>query len=468
MAKIYFDDTIAAIATPVGEGAIAVIRVSGPDAIATLDKLFRGRTSLSDAAGFTAHYGRLVDLKGSPVDEVIVTLFREPHSYTGENVVEVSCHGGLYNTQKVLETILSSGARRAEPGEFTKRAFLNGKMDLSQAEAVADLIAARSEASHCSSLNLLQGKFSDQINSLRAKLVDLCSMLELELDFAEEGIELLSQREVLQRIQTVKAKIEEMVSTYKIGKVYREGAFVAIIGKPNAGKSSLFNALLKENRAIVTPIPGTTRDSLEESISIGGVLFRLSDTAGLRDTSDTIELEGVSRTRKLASQADVLLLVVDASAGPDRREAISFLQNLQPRTPVVVVYNKIDLCDVIDVNGATMEEYKVGDATCVEVQTSALTGLGLDEVRANILRLALGKQSDGGQGIQAINSRHQSALEAARTFLTKAEMSIENGASAEFVAFDVKSANDCLAEIVGEISTEETLNNIFSRFCIGK
>lgn len=465
MAKIYFDDTIAAIATPIGEGAIAVIRVSGPDAIARLDKLFRGRTSLGDAAGFTAHYGRLVDLKGLHVDEVIVTLFREPHSYTGENVVEVSCHGGLYNSQKVLETILSSGVRRAEPGEFTKRAFLNGKMDLLQAEAVADLIAAQSEASHYSSLNLLEGKFSDQINSLRAKLVDLSSMLELELDFAEEGIELLSQKELLQRIQTVRAKIEEMVSAYQIGKVYREGASVAIIGKPNAGKSSLFNALLKENRAIVTPIPGTTRDSLEESISISGVLFRLSDTAGLRDTSDTIELEGVSRTRQLASHADVLLLVIDASDGPDRSEVISFLQNIQPRTPVVVVYNKMDLCDV---NGATMGEYKVGDVACIEVQASALTGLGLDEVRDNILRLTVGKHSGGCQGIQAINSRHKSALEAARTFLTKAELSIENGASAEFVALDVKSANDCLAEIVGEISTEETLNNIFSRFCIGK
>lgn len=465
MAKIYFDDTIAAIATPIGEGAIAVIRVSGPDAIATLDKLFRGKTTLSDASGFTAHYGRLVDLKGSPVDEVIVTLFREPHSYTGENVVEVSCHGGLYNTQKVLETVLSAGVRRAEPGEFTKRAFLNGKMDLSQAEAVADLIAARSEASHHSSLNLLEGKFSDQINGLRTKLVDLSSMLELELDFAEEGIELLSQKEVAQRIQTVKAKIEEMVRTYQIGKVYREGASVAIIGKPNAGKSSLFNALLKENRAIVTPIPGTTRDSLEESISIGGVLFRLSDTAGIRDTSDAIELEGVSRTRKLVSHADVLLLVIDASSGPDRSEAISFLQSIQPRAPVVVVYNKIDLCEL---NGGALGEYNFGDATCVEVQASALTGFGLDEVRDNILRFTVGASAGGYQGIQAINSRHKSALEAARTYLTKAELSLQNGASAEFVALDVRSANDCLAEIVGEISTEETLNNIFSRFCIGK
>jgi len=464
VAKIYHDDTIAAIATPLGEGAIAVIRVSGPDAITAADKIFVGKSKLADAKGFTVHFGRLVDTGGSEIDEVLVTIFRNPNSYTGEDSVEVSCHGGMFVTQKILETILSTGVRQAEPGEFTKRAFLNGKIDLSQAEAVADIITAKSEASHRTSLNQLEGRFSDEIKKLRTELMNLGSLLELELDFSEEGIDLLSKTEVMNRIGKLKLQMKLMIDSYQVGKFYREGASVVIVGKPNVGKSSLFNALLKENRAIVTEIPGTTRDSLEESIAIGGVLFRLNDTAGLRETVDPVEVEGVSRAKGLVNQADVLLLVVDATEGVKRVEALSFVNDLDIPKSAVIAYNKIDICQR---NGFSGAQFKMKETTVNEVLISAKTGEGLDELRKTLLGYVASGGLVGG-GIHVTNSRHQAALLNASDSLSTAEKAVESGTSREFIALDIKSASDSLAEIVGEITTDDMLNNIFQHFCIGK
>lgn len=464
MVKVFHNETIAAIATPMGEGAIAIIRLSGPNAITAVDAIYRGRSKLSDAKGFTAHHGKLVESSGDHIDDVVVTVFRKPHSYTGEDSVEISCHGGLYNSHKVLAAVLSTGVRQAEPGEFTKRAFLNGKMDLSQAEAVSDLIASRSAAAHQASINQLEGRFSLKIKELRDDLTDLGSLLELQLDFSEEGVELLSKTRVLERISLLRTKIEVMMNTYQVGKLYREGVSVVIVGKPNAGKSSLFNALLKENRAIVTEIPGTTRDSLDENISLDGVLFRLSDTAGLRETSDPVELEGVVRAKKLGKDADILLLVVDASLDLDRQEVISFLNTIEAPRNVVIAYNKIDLL----VNSLFQpQRFEVNRTLISEIYLSALTNAGLDVLRKTLLGVVAGSNAETS-AIQVTNRRHFVSLQSSGDSLSRAYKAAETGFSGEFVALDVKAAADSLSEIVGEISTDDMLNNIFSHFCIGK
>lgn len=464
MAKVYHGDTIAAIATPIGEGAIAVIRVSGPDAIALVEKVFKGRGRIADAAGYTVHHGKLVAQDGGEVDDVLATVFRNPNSYTGEDSVEISCHGGMFVTQKALETILATGVRQAEPGEFTKRAFLNGKMDLAQAEAVADIIAARTEASRQASLNQLEGRFSVEIRALRAEMLDLGSLIELELDFSDEGLALISKRELLGRIDSLTVRLRAMIDSYRLGKLSRDGVSVAIIGKPNAGKSSLFNALLKERRAIVTDIPGTTRDTLEESITIGGILFRLTDTAGVRHTTDPVETEGVARARDAASQSDITILVADASSGPSREEALSILSAVEMPSSVVVAYNKIDLCKN---NGFLTETYTAKGARIFEVLTSAKTGIGLDELR-QCLQCAISNTAIEACPIQVTSARHVSSLAQANSSLERARRAVQTGSSGEFVAVDIRAASVCLAEIIGEITTDETLDNIFSHFCIGK
>lgn len=464
MVKVYDDDTIAAIATAPGEGAIAVIRVSGKDAITTVERLFDGRVRLSEAASHTAHYGKLVDLSGVHIDDVVVTVFRKPHSYTGEDTVEVSCHGGVYNTRRVLEAIVRAGARQAQPGEFTKRAFLNGKLDLSQAEAVASLIAARSESAHRISLSQLEGKFSSHIRQLRAELLDLSSLIELELDFSEEGLDLIQKSDVLARIAAVQSRLQRMADSYRLGKIYRDGVSVAIVGKPNAGKSSLFNALLREERAIVTAIPGTTRDILEESISIDGVLFRLHDTAGLRETNDPIEQEGVVRAKTIVKQSQIIVMVVDASKAILKDEVLSFLEGLDVPESVVVAYNKIDLNDLSDYPPG---DFRVNGKVCKQVLVSAKTGKGLEDLRRSLMSCIQEFGSEASE-IQVTNSRHHRSLLSAVDALQAASRAVQEGRSGEFVALDIRAAADALAEIIGEVSTDEVLNNIFQRFCIGK
>ncbi len=339
------DDTIAAIATPLGQGAISVVRVSGPEAVAIADRLFCGKNRLVSVPGFTVHHGFILNAGGRRVDEVLATVFRRPHSYTGEDAVEFSCHGGIYVTHCVLEAVLDRGARMADPGEFTKRAFLNGRIDLSQAEAVADLITARSSRAHRSSMEQLEGKLRAQVVELRSRLMDLCSLLEIEIDFSEEGIALISREDVATRVHRIRNLLDLMISSFESGRVYREGVCVAIVGKPNAGKSSLFNSLLQEDRAIVTPIPGTTRDSLEESLLIEGLLFRLLDTAGLRQAADIVESEGVARSRSVMKGADVVVLVVDSTESLDRTDAMGSLEGLESQQGLIIAFNKIDLLE---------------------------------------------------------------------------------------------------------------------------
>jgi tRNA modification GTPase len=464
------DDTIAAIATPLGEGGISVIRLSGRQAFDIADRVFRGQTLLKTAKSHTAHVGYILGLDGEPVDEVISTVYRSPHSYTTEDSIEIGCHGGVLVTRKVLECVLQAGARLAEPGEFTKRAFLNGRLDLSQAEAVADLIHSRSEASHRSSLRQLAGKLSERVRKVRDELIDTTSLLELELDFAEEGIEFTSRARISDRLNGITSDLKDLVESFSVGRFFRDGVKVVILGRPNVGKSSLLNALLNENRAIVTDVPGTTRDTIEESITIDGVLFRLVDTAGLRQPVDLVEREGIQRAEQQIETADLVLFVFDLSQVLDNSE-LRQAQNAQGSAEsfwekCIVVLNKCDLvtngeaglCTSADLPGVSRI-----------VKLSALTHDGLDTLKRLLVEQVIGKRlATDDSGLTVTNIRHQEALKKAIGNLELALKSLESGESEEFISVDLRNALDFLGEIIGTVTSEDVLNNIFKKFCIGK
>lgn len=455
------EDTIAAIATPIGEAAISMIRVSGNKAIQNIAIIFRGKKDLNDVKSHTAHFGKIIDEQENAIDEVVCTVFKMPHSFTGENVVEVTCHGGTHITKRVFERIIETGIRPALPGEFSKRAFLNGKIDLSQAEAIADLIHAQSDKAYRTSIEQLEGRLSVEINSIRNKLIELLGILELELDFIEENIELIEKKNVEDRITDILCEVEQLLKTYKYGKVWREGIKVAIIGSPNAGKSSLLNALLKKERAIVTEIPGTTRDFIEEKILINGVMFRLIDTAGLRATNDPIEKEGIKRTKKVAKNADVIILVHDSTKKfRDREnELIKEIIDKQDRKKVIIANNKIDLHKSMKINN--WKGYEV-------VGISALTLKGLDDLEKKLSEIVIDNSIEIKETATITNERHYSALLRTKEGITLALNSIKNGESNEFITANIRIALNALGEIVGVVTTEEILNNIFSKFCIGK
>lgn len=457
------EDTIVALATPVGEGALAVLRLSGPQAISIVDKHFRGKKPLREQASHTVHHGNIVDAQGVVIDEVLCTLFKAPRSYTGEDVVEISCHGGLFVTRQILAVFTEAGARLAKPGEFTRRAFLNGKLDLSQAEAVADLIQSRSERAHKSSLDQLSGKLSREIQKLRDDIAESLRLLELELDFVEEDIEFVDKHVVEQHIEKALESITKLLETFKVGKVYREGVRVVLAGEPNVGKSSLLNALLQQDRAIVTHIPGTTRDFLEEPITIDGILFRLIDTAGLRATDDPVEREGVRRTKEIASVADILLIVIDAAQGErSLKTALSYFSSGQ-QSRALIVCNKADLLANREQNEHSIHrELKV-------IETSALTGAGIDRLKKELVSFALENESVLPEAsVIVTNSRHAESLMRAKDALKRANESLKQKASNEFVAVDLRLALDHLGEIIGAVTSDEILNGIFAKFCIGK
>lgn len=462
-------DTIAALATPPGEGGIAVIRVSGPGAVELADKGFRGKITLQQAKSHTAHFGLFVGAGGEEIDQVVATVFLKPTSYTGEDVVEISCHGGMLVTRQVLESLYASGCRPAEPGEFTKRAFLNGRIDLSQAEAVADLIHARSERSRRSSFQHLQGEFAKRINDLRESLINTAGLLELELDFAEEGLEFAETGKVKAHISEGLDLVSGLLETYHTGRMLRDGVKVVLAGMPNVGKSSILNALLKEDRAIVTDIPGTTRDTIEENLTIQGVQFRIVDTAGLREAVDRVEQEGIRRSQGAIKTSDLLLLVLDSSRSPDTEElrlASRLVEELRGQVQSIVVLNKIDLGT--GMNGSLKEKAKVLNPRAV-VRISALTGEGIDELRQTLFREAMSESRGyGDSGITVTNARHFHALVRAKESLNLALKSLTAGASGEFVAVDLRAALDALGEITGAVTTDDILNDIFSKFCIGK
>lgn len=445
-------DTIVAPATPTG-GAIAIVRISGSEAIAVAERLFRGRSPLSEAAGRTVHYGSIHDGERL-VDEVLVTLFRAPHSYTGEDSVEISCHGSAYIVSELLRLALGAGARMASPGEFTLRAFLAGKLDLAQAEAVADLIASSSRAAHAMATNQMRGGYSEELEGLRDKLVHLTSLLELELDFSEEDVEFADRQALRRTMEQIGREIDRLRSSFSLGNAIKEGVAVAIVGAPNVGKSTLLNRLLNEERAMVSEIAGTTRDVIEERANIGGVLFRFLDTAGIRTTGDRLERMGIERTMESIRRAQVVIHLIDAQtiAGPGS-SGPAF--TLRPDQRLLTVINKTDT----QAEGLRLPDGALG--------ISAKRGDGI-EALCEALRGAVDTEGLYHGDAVVSNSRHYEALTAARESLGRALAGMDEGLPADLLSEEIRPVIRHLGEITGQITTDEILGNIFSKFCIGK
>jgi tRNA modification GTPase len=457
MIDIKNEDTITAIATPGGLGAISVIRISGNKCFEAADKLFRGKSKLADSPSHTIHYGRIFS-GDEVVDDVLVSVFRNPNSYTGEDSIEISTHGSPYICEKIISLLLLEDVRLAEPGEFTKRAFLNGRIDLVQAEAVADVINSRTEASLRGARNQLDGLLSAKVESLRNMLVNTSSLVELELDFAEEDVEFLSGKEVLSRIDNIILEIDSLLRTYTFGRVVRDGVNVALVGKPNVGKSSLLNYLLKESRAIVSEIPGTTRDVIREDVSIGGILFRLYDTAGIRITEDKIEKEGVLRSRQAVKEADLVFFINDPETG-FAEDLYNELTSLSGKDRIVSLLNKVDLIT---------PDIKQSLPNQSDILISSRTGEGIDKLVELMKDRATGGKNYSEKTAVVSNLRHYSALERAKQHMENAKDSINQQMTGEFISVDLRNAENSLDEIIGKVTTDDILNNIFTRFCIGK
>lgn len=459
------EDTIAAIATPIGEGGLSVIRISGSSAIRLVDLRFRGKHKLSTALTHTVHHGFFYDGLNEVIDEVVATVFKQPHSYTSEDIVEISCHGGIFISKKILTEIITSGARMALPGEFTKRAFINGKIDLSQAEAVADIIKANTDLSLRTSIQQLQGKISREVGILREKVLNICSLLELELDFSEEDLGFVEKTKSLTEINGIISSIDNMISTYKVGRIYRDGAKVVIVGKPNVGKSSILNSLLNEDRSIVTDTPGTTRDVIQENIVINGVLFKIVDTAGLRESNDIVEKYGIKRTEEQIDSADIIIFVIDSQTGfcKEDAEILNYLVSKNDLN-ILTVHNKQDLSS--GKNNIEIDRY---NTEVNNLYVSAKTGTGINILKSKLSDIALGSLVHSQDNSLTItNERHRISLINTQKSLLKAYEAIEKGNSGEFVAIDLRVSIKHLSEIIGTVSTDDILNNIFSKFCIGK
>ena len=493
------DDTICAPATSVGAGAVSIIRVSGPDALALADRIVEFRNGSASASdGYMLKYGSVPG-----VDEVLVSIFRAPHSYTGEDSVEIACHASAYIVQRIMELLIAGGARSADPGEFTRRAFVNGKMDLAQAEAVADLIAAGSEAAHKVALNQLRGRYSDALRDLRERLVRLASLLELELDFSEEDVEFADRTELRRLLDETDARISALRDSFRLGNAIRKGVPVAIVGAVNAGKSTLLNALLGEDRAIVSDVPGTTRDTVEEILTLGGVQFRFIDTAGIRESSDTVERKGIERSLQSLSKADVVLGVLDGCAPLEesRKACAEIVSHLSPGQNLIIVRNKVDAFDAIapeefpavdrsygifplnypafgtynldpdafaDALKAYLEEKGITVPEGFSVlDISARTGEGLDSLRERISAPYMSVSASPDATLVS-NLRHYEALTRAAEELARVRSGLDSGATPDLLADDLRAAIYSLNSIFGEVTSEDILQTIFQRFCIGK
>jgi tRNA modification GTPase len=432
--------TIAALSTPPGEGAIALIRVTGPAAFEVIGVVFKSRTAPSPRAATT---GRIVDRTGATVDQVVVTTYAAPASYTGEDVAEISCHGGILVAARVLRTVLEAGAAAAGPGEFTQRAFLNGKLDLTQAEAVMDLIRAQTPRAAAAAAEQLEGRLGTAIHEIRDHLVDVVAHVEAFIDFPEEDIDPATGDLLLTKLCDGRHKVWQLLATADEGRILREGVRLAICGRPNAGKSSLLNRLLGFERAIVSPTAGTTRDTIEEMIALRGIPFRVVDTAGLRETEDAIELEGVDRARRVIERADVVLRVIDGATGEGLTDAPA-------ASDEILVFNKSDLAA------------PGGEG----LRISCTTGAGIDAlVDAVVARVAPERERGS---LAAINARHQACLQRAAVALDAAAAALKAGTDPEFIALDLRDALDAVGEVVGRVDSEDILGKIFSSFCIGK
>ncbi|MCG3205143.1 MAG: tRNA modification GTPase MnmE [Elusimicrobia bacterium] len=441
------DDTIVAIVTPLGEGGLGVVRLSGSQAFSIGDRLFQSKKKISEAPSHTLHHGWIAG-----VDEVIASVFRSPHSYTGEDVLEFSCHGSPVILKEVVKLCESSGARMAQPGEFTERAFLNGKMDLAQAEAVAQLIHSVSTKARAVATEQLKGQLSHRIKKIRSPLIDLLAHVEANLDFSEEGLPLIDQHKMKSSLTSVLQDLGDLLSTSVKGRWFREGLRVALAGKPNVGKSSLFNALLAQDRAIVTSVPGTTRDTLEEKMEWEGFPIVLVDTAGLRSTTDEVESLGTARAEQAHAHADILLLVLDASQ-PLTREDQDLLARLKDRNTVVVL-NKAD-CGL-------QVQWPEG------VVVSAKNGQGLSQLKLAVLHKVQGSSKESESTLVITNLRHAKHLEKAKGHLLQAMKAVDQKESEEAMALDIRAALQELGQITGEEITEDVLSAIFRQFCIGK
>ena len=444
-------ETICAISTPYGTGGIAVIRVSGDEAVSIVDRIFVGRVSLSKTAANNIRHGQIVRFADNGaqkevLDEVLCSVFRAPHSFTGEDVVEIACHGSLFIQQELLRWLIDAGCRAAEPGEFTRRAFLNGKMDLAQAEAVADLIAAQSKAEKDLALSQLRGSVSNELAALRERLLHFTSLIELELDFADhEELEFADRSELTALADEIAAKLQALLSSFRTGNAIRHGIPVAIVGAPNVGKSTLLNALLGEQRAIVSDIQGTTRDTIEDTLVIDGILFRLIDTAGLRETDDTLESMGIERSRKAAETAQIIIHVRDNDPATD--------DGLRVTGTVISVRNKSDLLPspVTDNLSPLSISAKNGD---------------IEPLKRELVRVA--QQSMQTSAVMLSNARHYDAVSRAHDAILRVQQGLADALSGELLSMDLQDCLSALGEVTGQISNQEVLSNIFSKFCIGK
>ncbi|WLR55142.1 tRNA uridine-5-carboxymethylaminomethyl(34) synthesis GTPase MnmE [Mesobacillus subterraneus] len=458
-------DTIAAISTPMGEGAIAIVRLSGDQAFEIADRLFKGVGSkkLSEVASHTIHYGHLIDPKtGQVAEEVMVSVMRGPKTFTKEDVVEINCHGGLVSVNRVLQLVLNQGARLAEPGEFTKRAFLNGRIDLSQAEAVIDLIRAKTDRAMNLALGQMEGRLSRLIQKLRQEILEILAHVEVNIDYPEyDDVEEMTHNMLLEKAKYVKGELEKLLQTSQQGKILREGLSTVIVGRPNVGKSSLLNSLVHENKAIVTDIPGTTRDVIEEYVNVRGVPLRLLDTAGIRETEDIVERIGVERSRQVLKEADLILLVLNYSdeLSEEDRNIFRAVENMD----VIVIVNKTDLPKKID-----LDEVKKLAKDYSLVTTSLLEDKGVDELEEAISNLFFSGGIESGDLTYVSNSRHIALLNQAVHSIEEGISGVEMGTPIDIVQIDLTRSWELLGEVIGESVHESLIDQLFSQFCLGK
>ncbi len=457
-------DTIVAQSTPSGEGAIGVIRVSGPKTLEFVDRIFYGK-NLKEVAGNTVHYGKIKNESGQVVDECLATVFRAPRSYTKEDCIEISCHGSSYIIQEIIRIIMEAGARPAKRGEFTMRAFLNGQLDLSQAEAVADLIASDNAASHQMAMNQMRGGFSDEIKELRQELIDFAALIELELDFGEEDVEFADRGKLETLVADINTVIQKLIKSFQYGNAIKKGIPVAIVGSPNVGKSTLLNALLNEEKAIVSDIAGTTRDVIEDQITIEGIPFRFIDTAGIRDTDDTVESIGIERAKEQIIKAQIVIFITEIIE--DHNEIINEYKslNIADHQKSIILLNKADAfhtCHSYDVEEAVST--LTGRTPTLAISAKEKTRI--EELKSILLKLT-GSADFQDQTI-VNNSRHYDALFKSKEALNKVLYGLQSGITGDFIAMDIRQALHHLGEITGEIHTDDLLDSIFGRFCIGK
>ncbi|HHW9689589.1 TPA: tRNA uridine-5-carboxymethylaminomethyl(34) synthesis GTPase MnmE [Staphylococcus aureus] len=456
-------DTITSISTPMGEGAIGIVRLSGPQAVEIADKLYKGKHLLNDVPSHTINYGHIIDPESKEViEEVMVSVLRAPKTFTREDIIEINCHGGILTINRVLELTMTYGARMAEPGEFTKRAFLNGRIDLSQAEAVMDFIRSKTDRASKVAMNQIEGRLSDLIKKQRQSILEILAQVEVNIDYPEyDDVEDATTEFLLEQSKEIKQEINRLLDTGAQGKIMREGLSTVIVGKPNVGKSSMLNNLIQDNKAIVTEVAGTTRDVLEEYVNVRGVPLRLVDTAGIRETEDIVEKIGVERSRKALSQADLILFVLNNNEALTQEDYI--LYEVVKNEDVIVIVNKMDLEQNIDINEV---KDMIGDTPLI--QTSMLKQEGIDELEIQIRDLFFGGEVQNQDMTYVSNSRHISLLKQARQTIQDAIDAAESGVPMDMVQIDLTRTWEILGEIIGETASDELIDQLFSQFCLGK